>query len=583
MKRSIISIALCVALVLSSMCAMFVMPASAANGVDFLTDATISPQEGITAEIVDGELVITATAAGQEVALVLETGANLNDYPIWEAAYTADMPYDICWNDPNNGKWIFGAGDFCYNFVGDQGAGSPLAAGSENVKFSLTTAYTYAGDPLPANAEIIQIIFIAKAAGTITVSKCALTDGIEDVSINSASYDENDAWDNAQSIISTDPADWTPAANNAGVAGEIVLNNDANGNLVFGNTAGQWPAAYADVNVTVPYADSAVYFDFSVASAGQTTIYLFFGAATETDFEGEGKGYYTVVGDVQAGNYTGYVYLEDMIPADSDLIDADGNVTISVIKAFGTTAGGAGTACESAMVLREATVYYNEVVTGPYITYTANGFTHEGNIKADEEITVDVTASAVADFAGFKFDVAFDDAAFEFVGYEWGETAAAMVAGGAPEAVNTDKEAVDGVKSVSFSVMALEGCEVAEDAVIVSVTLRAKAAITENVEIAVTDAEVISFDSITNGYELVAEGANGIIEVIPSTYEIGDVEEDGDVDIFDALALFKHVNEESLLESDNALAAADTEKDGDVDIFDALKLFKFVNEEIEEL
>ncbi len=62
----------------------------------------------------------------------------------------------------------------------------------------------------------------------------------------------------------------------------------------------------------------------------------------------------------------------------------------------------------------------------------------------------------------------------------------------------------------------------------------------------------------------------------------GDVDGNGDVDIYDALRLFKHVNEELTLEG-SELAAGDVDGNGDVDIYDALRLFKYVNEEIDSL
>ena len=57
---------------------------------------------------------------------------------------------------------------------------------------------------------------------------------------------------------------------------------------------------------------------------------------------------------------------------------------------------------------------------------------------------------------------------------------------------------------------------------------------------------------------------------------------DGTVDIYDAMRLFKHVNEEITLEGDE-LAAGELNDDGEVDIYDAMRLFKYVNEEIDEL
>ena len=66
------------------------------------------------------------------------------------------------------------------------------------------------------------------------------------------------------------------------------------------------------------------------------------------------------------------------------------------------------------------------------------------------------------------------------------------------------------------------------------------------------------------------------------TFTRGDVNADGAVDIYDAMRLFKFVNEEIDQEGID-LAACEVNDDGEVDIYDAMRLFKFVNEEIEGL
>ncbi|MBE6764000.1 MAG: hypothetical protein E7553_06610, partial [Ruminococcaceae bacterium] len=155
------------------------------GGVNFLGAEFVGGiSEGASFEVVDGKLVFTATAAGQEMALVIPEAVNLNTYPNFEATYEAGMAYDICFNDNNNGKWMFGAGDFCWGFAGGaDGASVPLKAGSEDVNFELTGAYKWNPETgamdaeVPANAVIKQIIFIAKEAGTITISKCAISNG----------------------------------------------------------------------------------------------------------------------------------------------------------------------------------------------------------------------------------------------------------------------------------------------------------------------------------------------------------------------------------------------------------------------
>ena len=580
MKRSIISIALCVALVLSSMCAMFVMPASANENIVELKnlDYVVEGAENVTVNE-DGSWTITGN-----FAMAVNATYDINTISYIYQHLDAATPVKITLYDGYANKWI-GLYD---NWVGPQ----YFPVGEYNSNDGVIGIYNWNKFPTQdgiATLTSIYFEFEGGNTGNMTLYELYLNDGflkpapLEDKSVSTESYDENDTWNASAPVVSLDPADWAPAANNAALTSEIVVTNDAEGNLVLGNTAGTYPAAYTEANVTVPYEGSALYFDFTVTNAGQTTIYLFFGAATETDFDGEGKGYYAVVGDVMAGNYTGYVYLQDVIAADSDIIDADGNVTVSVVKAFGSTAQVAPTAVEEAVIIREVTAYYNEVAPSTYVTFTANGFTHDGTIKAGEEITVDVTASEAAGFAGFKFDVAFDDAMFEFAGYEWGSVVADLLAtDGAMEVVNDGAEAVDGVKEVAFSAMALEGVDVAADDVIVSVTLKAKAAVEETFEVAVNDAEAFSFDSIINGYELVAESANAVIEVIPSAYLMGDADGSGEVDIFDAQALFQYVNEVITADELN-LEVCDFDGNGEKDIFDAQTLFQYVNEVIDEL
>ncbi len=62
----------------------------------------------------------------------------------------------------------------------------------------------------------------------------------------------------------------------------------------------------------------------------------------------------------------------------------------------------------------------------------------------------------------------------------------------------------------------------------------------------------------------------------------GDVDQNGTVDIFDAMRLFKYVNEEITLTIDE-LTVCEVTGDGETDIFDAMRLFKYINEEIDEL
>ena len=74
----------------------------------------------------------------------------------------------------------------------------------------------------------------------------------------------------------------------------------------------------------------------------------------------------------------------------------------------------------------------------------------------------------------------------------------------------------------------------------------------------------------------------GVQEEPLPTFTRGDVNADGTVHIYDAMRLFKYVNEEIGAE-DVHLPACEVNDDGEVDIYDAMRLFKFVNEEIDSL
>ncbi len=373
MKKSLLSIVLSLAIVMTAFGAMFAMPASALNGVDFLAEGAPTATDGLSYQMVDDALVITATAAGQELALTIEGEANLNDYPFWEATIDSEIPFDVAIYDPNNSKWMFAAGDFCYNFDNNNGPSQPIPAGTHNVKFTLTGAYTWTGAPLPANAAVKSITFIAKAAGTITIAKCAMTDGISDVKLGEGNT-WNDAW-TVEPLATDNAADWVGAAPDKSGDSEIIVNyNEADARLEFGNTAGNWPSASLEVNKTVDYATSAINVDVNVLSGAQTTLYVFFGDATPDEFEGEGKAYGAIVADVSAGNYSGIVMLSDILDANADVIDADGKVKVSYVKIFATSGG---TVMNPAVYANNIDLCYVEEAPLP------EGL---GDIDADEDI-----------------------------------------------------------------------------------------------------------------------------------------------------------------------------------------------------
>ena len=245
MKKSLLSIVLCAALLIGAMSTMLAMPASALSGVDFLASGTAAGNEAApegSFSHADGVLTFNPTADGQEVALTIEGEANLNQFPFTELKISSDVAFDLAWYDPANNKWMFGAGDFCYNFGETLQASNPLPAGDYDVKFSLTGAYTWTGDPLPANAAVKSITIIAKGAGKITVSKCQMTDGIADIDLNSRGDVSDMTWDKSVNLLEGNYVDCpAPSADDPQSSVKVTKNDD--GSITYGNTNGQWPAA----------------------------------------------------------------------------------------------------------------------------------------------------------------------------------------------------------------------------------------------------------------------------------------------------------------------------------------------------
>ncbi len=174
--KQLLSVFLCVTVLVSLVAVGAIIPAHAANGVDFLRESSLSCN-GATASLQNGVLTVTATAADQEVGLVVSEAADLETYPVWQGTVESSVPFDIVFYDKTHAKWIYAAANFCYEFENNNGASLPLPAGRHQESFAITGAYTWNGDALPADAAINAIIFVLRAPGTLKVERCAMTTG----------------------------------------------------------------------------------------------------------------------------------------------------------------------------------------------------------------------------------------------------------------------------------------------------------------------------------------------------------------------------------------------------------------------
>lgn len=66
-----------------------------------------------------------------------------------------------------------------------------------------------------------------------------------------------------------------------------------------------------------------------------------------------------------------------------------------------------------------------------------------------------------------------------------------------------------------------------------------------------------------------------------AAYKLGDVDEDGDIDTFDAMAVINHVLEKTEL-TGNKLLAADVDGNSEINTFDAMKIVNYALEKITE-
>ena len=182
--------------------------------------------------------------------------------------------------------------------------------------------------------------------------------------------------------------------------------------------------------------------------------------------------------------------------------------------------------------------------------------------------TVEVNVSLAADdVAGVELRVLFDDTALAFVEAEAKGFVAAM-----DQVVANNPVAGE----VRLSAMSLS--EISGDEVVMTITFTV---LDEAADVnALTIGETFVVYGDANQTEQKLDLTNGAVNVVRGLK--GDVNLDGEVDIYDAMRLFKHVNEEITLEG-QALANGEVNGDGEIDIYDAMRLFKFVNEEIPEL
>ena len=211
-------------------------------------------------------------------------------------------------------------------------------------------------------------------------------------------------------------------------------------------------------------------------------------------------------------------------------------------------------------------------------TYTTN------IVKAGETFQIRVSVNELKSIGCIEFKIGYDATKMEFVSGEkcgffetWDDRFTGMKTPVYPELGGWND-----IGEVWITGMNIPGSSSAEGEVIAILTFEALEDITQNAEIVclATHGGSVPVAMSGDGDILSTSYVDGGVHISDSLY--GDVTEDGTVDIYDAMRLFKYVNEEISLEP-SALTLSEINHDGVVDIYDAMRLFKYVNEEIAEL
>jgi len=367
MKKAL-SIVLSVALMLTIACSMFVMPASAEH-INFLDPAkTELGGAGATFEYnADGDLVITCDGtADASIALVGPGTYDASVYQYTKVNLSSEVPFVIAFYDAANDKWMTSNGDFFPDF-GNAVGEVPAAAGDYNLDLFTKNCYTWDGSALPATVQMSAVYIEPKAAGTMIIKDMYLIDPNAVDTFEFAAepmFETTEVFDLADKDV--DMWEQVPVS---GSRVNIVADEEA-GTLTLGNTAGNWPSAYIDfAEPIVADPDTAmIYADFTVEKGAKTTLYVYFGDSTATEFP---SGAYAVVHDiygaeVSAGNYVGYISVADILPVDeaarAACLDENGNLKVTAIKLYATSADPT-VAMDPAVTFRSLDLMYNPGTT----------------------------------------------------------------------------------------------------------------------------------------------------------------------------------------------------------------------------
>ncbi|MGN0171524.1 MAG: dockerin type I domain-containing protein [Acutalibacteraceae bacterium] len=195
MKKSLLSLALATALLLTAVFSVVGLQSFAAEDINLLDPSKTALSGGdCTFEYVDGALVITSNGTGGDsIGIASNTTYDPAVYPYTAVTIESEVPFVLAFYDGVVNKWMTSSGDFYPQFagVGD----TPAPAGNYDLLLFTQGCYTWSPDgtlPTPESATMTSIYIEPKAAGKLTIKKLALTEGVAPVASATFTVEEKE-------------------------------------------------------------------------------------------------------------------------------------------------------------------------------------------------------------------------------------------------------------------------------------------------------------------------------------------------------------------------------------------------------
>ncbi len=199
----------------------------------------------------------------------------------------------------------------------------------------------------------------------------------------------------------------------------------------------------------------------------------------------------------------------------------------------------------------------------------------DGTVEGNGDITVPISIKSNDGFAALGLTVTYDAALFDYTGLEVDSSLESDVA----------VKSIDLISDGEIRAAFVAGRDITSTGNFLNLKLKVKdgvaAGTSSTVGVAVTQAanyDTASLNGTGASYTVTVkeEGGGDIDNPEPSGQKLGDVDNNGTIDLVDALYILQNYNNVRELSAAEK-TAADVDKDGDVDLVDALNILKYYN------